>query len=214
MKTRSIITKSGHFMKSGYRFMTYLLLSFLFVSVGAGCASMTKHEPHNIAKSDVWKVYHATASSDHHKTLTKKQSQLVNKLYGEDVSQEGDMIAYFDALRQLPPHYKTKVFLVHAQGESGQLDVIVGMRGRMIDRIVVSNSPGEGHQSAIPGEFLMQFIGRSLQDSWQVAEKTQDLIVLPSMIRPLTGHQKTSKDITSNIRKVLVWVTALELYYG
>jgi hypothetical protein len=151
---------------------------------------------------------------DHHKKLSLEQSRSINKLYGDAISQEGDLIAYYDALDRNPRRYIGKVFLVNAKSEKDQWNVIVGTRGRVVDRIMVKNNIlGEG-RPVIPNEFLKQFIGRSLQDSWQVAEGPQDVVTLPSMIRPVAGNLRASKELASNIRKILVWITALNIFHG
>ncbi len=196
------------------KWMVYLTLSVWSMSIGAGCASFTKvfyHELHKISISDARKVYHYDDYSDHHKKLTLEQSRSINDLHGEEISREGDLIAYYHAKKRKPLRDKADIFLVHARGEGSQLDLIVSTRGRIVDQIVVKNNLIREGKPVIPTEFLQQFTGRSLQDSWQMAEKPQDLVALPSMIKPVAGYPKISKDITSNIQKVLVWLMVLEI---
>ncbi|MFQ5779243.1 MAG: hypothetical protein ACE5HN_00485 [Nitrospiria bacterium] len=196
------------------KWTVYLTLSVWSMSIGAGCASITKvfyHEPHEISVSDARKVYHYDDYSDRHKKLTSEQSRSINDLHGEEISREGDLIAYYHAKKRKPLRDKADIFLVHVRGEGSQLDLIVSTRGRIVDQIVVKNNLIREGKPAVPNEFLQQFIGHSLQDSWQMAEKPQDLVALPSMIRPISGRRKISKEITSNIRKVLVWLTVLEI---
>jgi len=218
MQSQSMINLLVRFPgKKGCKSAVYLVVSVWFMLITAGCASLPKtfnHESHDIAKLDISKIYPAAISTDHHIKLTLEQSRLINKLYGEEISQKGNLLAYYSAVKRLPRHYKSKVFLVHVEEKAGRLEVLVGTRGRVVDKIVVKNNVTGQGKPVIPDEFLQQFIGRSLQDSWQVAEGPQDLLTLPSMLRPVVDQQNTSKEIASNIRKVLVWVTAMELYYS
>ncbi len=203
--------------EQNYRWIVYMLISGLLMSLGVGCTSIKSvfyHEPHEIARLDARKAYPLAILMDHHKKISLKQSQAINELYGDAISQEGDLIAYYDVLDRNPRRYIAKVFLVSVKSEKGQWDVIVGTRGRVADRIVVRNTIIRDGKPAVPNEFLKQFIGRSLQDSWQVAEVPQDLLTLPSMIRPVAGNLRASKEMASNIRKVLVWITALNIYHG
>ncbi len=218
MRIQSLVKCFCNFKKEGnYRWMVYILVSGLLMPLVVGCVSMKSvfsHELHEIAKMDARKAYPSAILMDHHKKISFEQSRSINELYGDEISQEGDLIAYYDALERNPRRYIAKVFLVHAKSEMGQWDVIVGMRGRVADRIVVKNNIIREGKPVIPNEFLKQFIGRSLQDSWHVAEGPQDVVTLPSMIRPVAGNLRASKEMASNIRKVLVWITALEIYYS
>jgi len=194
--------------------MVYLTLLLWFTLISGGCTSITRalyHEPHEISVSDARKVYDYDDYSDHHRKLTLEQSRSINDIYGKEISREGDLIAYYHARRRKPLRDTADIFLVHARGEGSQLDLIVSTRERIVEQIVAKNNFNSEGKAVIPNEFMQQFIGRSLQGSWQVAEKPQDLVALPSMIRPISGRLKISKEITSNIRKALVWLTVLEI---
>ena len=80
-----------------------------------------------------------------------------------------------------------------------------------MNEILVKNSPMIDGKPVILDEFLQQFIGRSLRDSWEVARNPSDLVTLPSKIRPIAGYPRISDEVTDAIRKVLVLANVLKI---
>lgn len=196
--------------------ISYLSVSLLLVLVEMGCASIGNifyHEPHAITIGDAKKIHPFSHLSDRHKRLTAQQSQLINKLFGREISREGDLIAYYEAKRRKGIYGDPgNIFLVHARDESGSLlYILVCTTNGRIDEVLITNSPVLQGKPIIPDEFLRQFISRSLQDSWEVAQNPSDLLTLPSRIRPIADHPKTSTEVADAIRQVVVWAEVLQI---
>jgi hypothetical protein len=192
----------------------YLFISLGLITQSIGCTSIGKmfyHEPHEITIWDAKKLYPFRKHSSKHRNLTLQQSQLINEIYGEEISHEGELIAYYQARARKPLRHRANIFIVHAGGELGQLDILVSTTGRWIETIMIKDSPELDGKPVIPNEFIEQFIGRSLANSWELAQNPSDLVTLPAKIRPITGYPRTSKEITNAIRKVLVWARVLQI---
>lgn len=199
-------------MKTSWTIYLWILL---WGVLNPGCASIGKvlyHEPHEITFWDAKKIHPFSHLSDRHKRLSMQQSQLINKIYGEEISHKGDLIAYYEARKRKGIYGDVgNIFLVHAKGEFGPLDILVSTTDRSVDKILVKNNPVLDGKPLIPDEFLQQFIGRSLGDSWEVAQKPLDLVTLPSKIRLIAGYPKMSQEVANSIHKVLVWENVLQI---
>jgi hypothetical protein len=197
------------------KWMNYLLVILCLASGINGCALMQRafyDEPHDMTIWDAKKIHPLSDLSDRHRLLTAQQSQLINKLYGQDISREGDMIVYYEARKRKGTYGKRgNIFLVQARGEPGSLDILVCTNGGRVDEILVKNNPVVDGRLAIPDEFLQQFLGRSFENSWEVALNPSDLAGMPSRIWPIAGYPKISREVADGIRKVLVWTEVLQI---
>jgi hypothetical protein len=206
-----------HIIYEGFKMKRKLLLSIVLILLisDTGCAAFGRlfyHEPHEITSRDAKRIHPFSQLSDRHKRLTAQQRQLINKIFGQDISREEDLIAYFEAKRRKGIYGDPgNIFLVHAGGESGSLEILVCTTHGRVDEIVIKNNPVVEGRAVIPDEFLQQFIGRTLQDSWKVAQTASDLVDLPAKIRPLAGDTRTSEEVAKAIRKILVWTEVLQI---
>jgi hypothetical protein len=193
----------------------YLSVALLLIAVSIGCASVRNvfyHEPHNISIWDARKIHPFGDLSGEYKQLNAQQSQLINQLYGQDISHEGDLIAYYKARKRKGIYGEQgNIFLMQAKGELGPLDILVCTTGGHVDEILIKNNPVLDGKSVIPDEFTQQFIGRSLQNSWKIAQDPTDLMALPSRIRPISDYPRTSQELANAIRKVLILAKVLEI---
>lgn len=194
---------------------TYLIVCLWSAVITSGCASIGKvfhHEPHSINVFDAEKIHPRSHLSDRHTTLSNKQAQAINQLYGQTIATEGELIAYYEARPRKGIYGESgNIFLVYVRGELSLLEVLVCTTHGQIDETLIQDNPVLNGRSAIPDEFLRQFIGRSLQDSWEVAKNSSDLVTLPSKIRPIASYPKTSEEVANAIRKVLVWAKILHI---
>ncbi len=121
---------------------------------------------------------------------------MVNQIYGEEINHEGDLIVYYEATKRKGISGEPgNIFLVQAKGEFGSLNILVCTTGGTVDEVLVKDSPVVDGKAVVPGEFLGQFIRRSLQDSWEVAQTPSDLVILPSKIRPIADQPMTSNEV-------------------
>lgn len=195
--------------------MNYLLVILCLVSGMNGCALTQRvfyDEPYDMTIWDAKKIHPFSDLSDRRRRLTAQQSQLINKLYGQDISREGDLIVYYEARKHKGIYgERGNIFLAQVKGEPGSLDILVCTTGGRVDEILVKNNPVVDGRLAIPDEFLQQFIGRSLENSWEVALNPSDLAAMPSRIRPIAGYPKLSREAADGIRKVLAWTEVLQI---
>jgi hypothetical protein len=199
-------------MKQIFMLSAVLILTIIV----SGCAGIGKpfyHEPHAITIGDAKKIRPFSNLSDRHKRLTAQQSQLINRLFGLDISREGDLIVYYEATKRKGIYGDPgNIFLVHARDESGSLlSILVCTTNSRIDEVLIENSPVLAGKPVIPDEFLQQFIGRSLSNSWELEKAPSDLLSLPSKLRSIAGNPRTSQEVADAIRKVLVWAEVLQI---
>jgi len=195
----------------------YLLLGGFLILANYGCVSVEKVLNPNrsgITIKDAKKIHPFGKPSYRVKVLTQTQSQRINNLYGEEITQEGDRITYYQS-KGRKSFYRSQfgnIFLVHGKGELKALNILVCTTRGQIDEILVKNNPIVKGRTVIPDEFLQQYIGRSLKNSWEVAQDPPQLLTLPSRVRPMVGYPKLSEEVTKAIRKVLVWAIVLNVH--
>jgi len=193
----------------------YFMALLTFAAMTTGCASIGSvfhHERHEITLYDANRVHPHSRQKDTHKRLTLEESRSINKLYGEEISQEGDFIAYYNArhMKPLYPLTKGNIFLVHTNDEkNNSLALLVCTTKGRVDEVILKNNFVVEGKPVISGKFVQQFIGRSLGDSWEMAKVPSDLLSLPEKIRPLSAYPKTSEELANAIRRVLVLAKVL-----
>jgi len=101
------------------------------------------------------------------------------------------------------PNWRTRRHADVFQVGGGSYSLIVCTH---LDRIAeVYQKPSGSGQAAIPVEFLSQFVGRSLTDSFEVAASCDEAFTFPRRLRPIEGNVELSKAIARELRKVLIW---------
>ena len=194
---------------------TFLIfLTIFYFGSNMGCTTVKEFlnpEIHEITSKDARSMYYLRDIRHHHLILTPSQSEQINKIYGEEIVQKGDEITYFSAKRIKPTRIKRFIFLIIMEGEPGRLGILVGTFQGIVDNVAVKNNPLVDGKPVIPDEFLKQFLGRTLQSSWEVAQDHSEFFTLPSKVRPIESHLKVSQDISDGIRKVLVLAKVLNL---
>ena len=197
------------------RQMFFVSIGLVLVLSTGGCTAIQKilfHERHEITTSDAKKIHPRSHLSHHHIRLTLEQAQAMNQLYGQAIAAEGNVITYYEARPQKGIYgERGNIFLVQAKGESGLLDILVCTTDGQIDEVLIKDGRSPDGHLAISAQFLDQFIGRTLQDSWKVAQTASDLVDLPAKLRPLAGDIRTSEEVASAIRKILVWAQVLQI---
>lgn len=179
---------------------------------GAGTGRLLDHELPAITLLDARKIHPFSDLSERHISLTAEQAQAINRFYGRIIAAEGERNVYYEARRRRGIYGQWgNIFLVNAEGELGRLEVLISTAGGEVDEILIKNNPVLNGKPVIPREFLRQFIGRSLRDSWELAQDPSDLVALPSPIRPIASYPQFSQEVADAVRKPLVWTEVLEI---
>ncbi len=196
-----------------YRFF-YLIFSFLFLMGFTGCTTTQKADHpaiHPLTFEDARGMYNLTDVRHLHRTLTAAQSRQINKVYGKEITQEGDEVTYFKSERRKPTRIKRFTFLAKTEGGLGWIEILVGTFQGRIDRVKLKKQSLMNGGVAIPSEFLRQLTGRSLESSWEVAKDPAEVFTLPSKIKAIEGYPQASQEISDAIRKVLAIAKVLNL---
>ncbi len=167
-----------------------------------------------MSREDANRIHPHSRHKDTHKRLSLEESRTINKLYGEEISQEGNFIVYYNArhMKPLYPLTKGNIFLVHTNEEKNKsLTLLVCTTKGRVDEVILKSNFVVGGKRVIPAEFLEQFIGRSLGDSWEMAKVPSDFLSLPNKIRPISGYPKISEELAKAMRRVLVLASVLEI---
>jgi hypothetical protein len=96
------------------------------------------------------------------------------------------------------------VFEVQGESAQGPYSLIVCVHQGRIAEIEPKTSTQESGPR-IPGEFLGQFVGRGVNDSFEVATSAEEAFTLPARLRPIGGEPELSRTIARDLRKVLIW---------
>lgn len=90
------------------------------------------------------------------------------------------------------------IFVKSQQYEGGKIDVLVGLTKAGI----ISNVQIKGSDN-VREEFLMQFLGKTLQDNFDLAQTTEDLLFLPAKIKPMQGHTALSANLAQGVKEII-----------
>ncbi|MFQ5598811.1 MAG: hypothetical protein ACE5GK_12270 [Nitrospiria bacterium] len=202
------------------RRIPYCSLLFFFVAMTIGCASLASpgsifyHEPHALTRKDANRVHPHSRHKDTHIRLGTEESRSINRLYGKDISQEGDSIVYYKAryMKPLYPRTKGNIFLVTVMGETNEpLIFLVCITRGKVDEVVLKNNPIVNGKPLVSHEFLQQFIEHSLGHSCEIVKDPSDLLSLHQKIFRISDYPKTSREAANAIRKILVWAKVLRI---
>lgn len=102
--------------------------------------------------------------------------------YGDDPDQ---FLGYI-FLRTFP-YKKNSIKILAGISSSGKISNIVPLETSVINR-----------------EFLSQFIGKSLRDSFEIAKTPDDLLFVPSKIKPMRENIPLSEKIANVVKEIII----------
>jgi len=56
----------------------------------------------------------------------------------------------------------------------------------------------------IPRDFLLQFEGKGVQDSFEIVRNTENILIVPSKIKPISGNIEISQMIADSVKEALL----------
>ena len=96
-----------------------------------------------------------------------------------------------------PEEFLGYIFIKSMQHEGKTIDVLVGMTSAgVISKVSVKGIAG------VAEEFLAQFHGKTLQNSFDLARTPEDLLVVPAKIRAQQGNLALSESITQGVKEI------------
>lgn len=192
---------------------TLLLIFILILSGGGPLAATGEAIGGEISLKDAAKIHPGSPLIKRTRTLAPGESEQINRLYGAPIAKAGGRIAYYEARRRIYPvndgrsvFLKGNIFLIREAGESGPLKVSVSVLNGRVKRLLVEGDP------AVSEEFLSQFIGRSLEHSFEIAKEPSDLLTVPAKVRPMAKAPQDSRAVADAVKRALALGTVLESY--
>jgi len=82
--------------------------------------------------------------------------------------------------------------------EGSEFSLLIGVKKEgAISKVIV------GGLDDIPGDFLAQFEGRKLSDSFEIAKTSEDVVYLPRKVRPIRDRVQISEEIAKGVEETL-----------
>lgn len=184
-------------MKSGCWLVAVFAAALLF----GGCAwalRATPAEASGPTRADARRVHWVIRYDNPYASFSPERRELIASKYGEEYLPKAERLNYIHI-----PTWKWQrhadVFEVQGRAAEGSYSLIVCVHQGRVAEIYLKESPLN-----VPGEFLRQFVGRSLEDSFEVAQSAEDAFGLPAKLHPIGGNLELSKAIATDLRKVLI----------
>jgi hypothetical protein len=175
-------------------------LAALLLSWGVWAATTGAGEP---TRADARRIHWAQRYSERSIDFSTERRALVASKYGEEYLPGEERVRYIHV-----PTWKWQrhadVFEVQGESAQGPYSLIVCVHQGRIAEIEPKTSTQESGPR-IPGEFLGQFVGRGVNDSFEVATSAEEAFTLPARLRPIGGEPELSRTIARDLRKVLIW---------
>jgi len=192
-------------MKKVLAFTIFIVLSVSHLACTT-TGSLFYHEPHAITSYDARKLHRRSHLSDRHRKLTLEQALEINRLYGQEIVSEGDLIVYYEAKRRKGKYGdKGNVFLETIETGTTPIELLVSVAEGKIYQLLLKEVPFIRGKPLVSNEFLFQFIGRSQENSWEIARSSEDLLHVPAKVRAMEELPAVSQAIADQIRKVLIY---------
>ena len=195
-----------------------LLLGVLLLGI-EGCTYVAAVSERDIPTPTLSFLLSTTEARKYYKTLTAEERGEFQRLMGEAF--ESEWVDYY--LGFYPAGGGSRRIIRQAGGDvevggdgyrranfqgyafrfkEGGIDVMVSSLPESI-RGVIINTP---KSDEVPGlqEFLTQLSGRSLKDSFEIAESLEDFLAVPAKLRPITGQKELSQAIAKQAKKALI----------
>jgi hypothetical protein len=180
------------------------------VVFAGSCAPLHHGAGTMFTKEDVKRIHPGSVATLRHHHLAEEESLRINGRLNRSATSPGDLIAYYDVKPQSkrPIGEFGKVFVERVTTPEGDLEIIVSVHNRIVQKIEVKNEKGT---YAFPPEFLNQFVGRRLDQSFEVGTSPEDFHRIPAPLIPLTGNMELSRMIADAVYKSLVISNSLGL---
>jgi hypothetical protein len=187
----------------------------LLISLPCGCAE-TPHAEHGqeMALHEMKKGHLFGWVEKQHVSLTDQQ---INELaqYGIEISEDEKIVVYYSMTARRGRSEVAKAFPVKGEGEHGSFELVVDI-GRTIaiqEIHIVKNPVDRAGNPVIDRDFLEQFIGKNLTDSFELMKESEDVQTTPIKIKPIKMAPIISGKIAKELKKWLVIAKILKRDY-
>ncbi|HHT9108887.1 MAG TPA: hypothetical protein ACFYD9_09590 [Candidatus Wunengus sp. YC64] len=191
--------------KKGVYIMKKWFVCILLVSLLCGCAE-TPHLNHEqeLTLYEIRKDHPFGWIERQHVRLTDRELDEIAR-YGVIIGADERTVVYYSMTRRRGRGEIGKAFLVKGKGEHGHFELVVDIDGNRIQEIHIVKNPFDcTGQSVINEDFIEQFIGKELTDSFELARASEDVLTTPNKIKPIKMAPITSEMIAKELRKWLV----------
>lgn len=185
--------------------MHWLALVSLSAIVLGGCAGSLQATSSDMKQITIWdapRIHYAWQYDPSYATFSPEKRALIARKYGEQYLPKGEQVKYI----HIPGKARQKhadIFQVGDESAQAPYSILVCIhRGQIAEITLKSQQSGA---SAIPGEFLRQFRGRGLDDTFEVAATSDEALTIPSKLRPIENNLQLSRIVARDVRKTLIW---------
>ena len=195
--------------------MKKCFVCILLILLPCGCAE-TPHAEHGqeMALHEMKKGHLFGWVEKQHVSLTDQQ---INELarYGINIDEQEKTVVYYSMTTRRGRSEVAKAFTVKGEGEYGFFELIVDIdRTITIQEIHIIKNPVYNDGCPIIGkDFIEQFIGKNLTDSFELMQESEDMQTTPTKIKPIRMAPFTSAKIAKELRKWLVVAKILKHDY-
>lgn len=194
--------------------MRFKLIFLAILIALAGCSwisQMTKVDTAQLRGVDVRKLHPMGKYHLRFIKFSESDRNVIRKTYGEEYLSEANQVPYY-VVRPFRGHGRRgNVFQINNETLFGTYRIIVCTTGGRVKEIYVKNSLMSEGKAIIGNEFLKQFIGKSLDDCFEIAEKPDDLHTIPTKVKPIRGYPEISRQIATDVKKVLIWARIFKI---
>ena len=199
------------------RILSIALLLSIFMS---GCALLNKYSMHNhsefeLEESDIRKIHDFNWMTECYEKRIELGDEQIKEIekHGINITSDDRLINYIRVIREKSGgSIGGNIFVIKGTGEFSHYELLVCIHNGLINEIYVRNNPkNEKRNEVINKDFLNQFIGRTLEQSFELRENTEDLVVTPIKLAGIRNAPAISKDIALKLKKVLAIARALKL---
>jgi hypothetical protein len=177
------------------------------------CASLHRSDEFGgeIKKSDLKHFTVLGRFEQRHIKLTHEQKRKADEFYGKEIVIPGNVLAFYQSRRWKGHGRDGSVFLVLESGSFGGIDLIVWTSHGIVEEVGIKERIIKEEDRPINEEFLQQFLGRTLEQSFEIARDYRDILYTPTKLKGISGAPETSQAIAQAIKKVMVLVSVLDL---
>lgn len=197
---------------------TVIYLSFILLLTG--CATLNKYYMHNhdefgVTESDLRKLHDfgwMTECYEKRIELTDEQIKEIEK-FSIKLVPEDKFVNYIRIVRKKSAGKRGgNVFIVKGEGEFGNYELLVCIHNGLVNEIFVKNNPVDDKGNKIINkDFLGQFIGRTLEQSFELRGIPDDYLTTPIKLAGIQNAPLISKNIVKELKKVLAIAKVLKL---
>ncbi len=188
-----------------YKFLSFGVVLVIATFWGCGTVDLSHRVLHrNLDKFSTHSRY------EHRKvTLTKSQRKKISQILGNQIPVE-NVVKYFKAHKWKGMGVSGEIFVITGESGYGLYRILVLIEHDSISRLILGKQVFKERQALINREFLNQFVGKHLEQSFKIAQGLEDIMQTPTKIKPIANEVGLSREIALKIKKTLAEVAVLK----